>query len=83
MDERRDPVKATDAAARYLRQLQQRFGSLYLAAAAYNAGAGKVSRSLGRLQWDSPSDTIAEPDTAAQSELADSLQAEEDSLGRC
>ncbi len=80
VDERRDPVKATDAAARYLRQLQQRFGSLYLAAAAYNAGAGKVSRSLGRLQWDSPSDTIAEPDTAAQSELADSLQAEEDSL---
>jgi membrane-bound lytic murein transglycosylase D len=80
VDERRDPVKATDAAARYLRQLQQRFGSLYLAAAAYNAGAGKVSRSLGRLQWDSPSDTLPEPDTLGQSELADSLQAEEDSL---
>ncbi|HEU4473557.1 MAG TPA: transglycosylase SLT domain-containing protein [Gemmatimonadales bacterium] len=50
VDERRDPVKATDAAARHLRDLRDRFGSLYLAAAAYNAGAGKVSRSLGKLE---------------------------------
>ena len=57
VDERRDPVKATDAAARHLRDLRARFGSLYLAAAAYNAGAGKVSRSLGKLEWDAPSDT--------------------------
>jgi membrane-bound lytic murein transglycosylase D len=49
VDERRDPVKATEAAARHLRDLRKRFGSLYLAAAAYNAGAGKVSRSLGKL----------------------------------
>src|SRR3712207_5006846 len=55
VDERRDPVKATDAAARHLRDLRQRFGSLYLAAAAYNAGAGKVSRSLGKLVWDTVS----------------------------
>ena len=52
VDERRDPVKATDAAARHLHHLRDRFGSLYLAAAAYNAGAGKVSRSLGKLEWD-------------------------------
>ncbi|MBA3258133.1 MAG: LysM peptidoglycan-binding domain-containing protein [Gemmatimonadales bacterium] len=52
VDERRDPMKATDAAARHLRDLRIRFGSLYLAAAAYNAGAGKVSRSLGKLQVD-------------------------------
>jgi membrane-bound lytic murein transglycosylase D len=57
VDDRRDPVKATDAAARHLRHLRDRFGSLYLAAAAYNAGAGKVSRSLGRLQWDAQADT--------------------------
>src|SRR5918994_2752794 len=56
-DERRDPVKATDAAAKHLRHLRERFGSLYLAAAAYNAGAGKVSRSLGKLQWDPQVDT--------------------------
>src|SRR5918994_7212827 len=68
VDERRDPVKATDAAARHLRQLKERFGSLYLAAAAYNAGAGKVSRSLGKLQWDVQGDTtvgaLNEPDAS-------------------
>ena len=52
VDERRDPYRATDAAARHLRDLTSRFGSLYLAAAAYNAGAGKVSRGLGRLPDD-------------------------------
>jgi peptidoglycan lytic transglycosylase D len=59
VDERRDPIKATDAAARHLRDLRERFGSLYLAAAAYNAGAGKVSRSLGKLEWDAPAEPAA------------------------
>lgn len=77
VDERRDPVKATDAAARHLRRLQERFGSLYLAAAAYNAGAGKVSRSLGRLQWDPPGDSTA-ADSVIQSDEEDSQAAEED-----
>lgn len=49
IDERRDPFKATDAAARHLADLRDRFGSLFLAAAAYNAGAGRVSRGLRRL----------------------------------
>jgi peptidoglycan lytic transglycosylase D len=49
VDERRDPYKATDAAVRHLGDLNRRFGSLYLAAAAYNAGSGKVSRGLIRL----------------------------------
>jgi membrane-bound lytic murein transglycosylase D len=62
VDERRDPIKATDAAARHLRDLKARFGSLYLAAAAYNAGAGKVSRSLGKLEWDSPAEEAAAAD---------------------
>jgi membrane-bound lytic murein transglycosylase D len=76
VDDRRDPVKATDAAARHLRNLRDRFGSLYLAAAAYNAGAGKVSRSLGKLQWDTPSEQ--ESDTLIQSEVTDSAaEAEE------
>jgi len=49
VDERRDPMRATDAAARHLADLRDRFGSMYLAAAAYNAGAGKVGRGLRRL----------------------------------
>src|SRR4051794_18095984 len=49
VDERRDPYKATDAAVHHLADLNRRFGSLYLAAAAYNAGSGKVSRGLVRL----------------------------------
>lgn len=52
VDERRDPVKATAAAARHLRDLRRRFSSLYLAAAAYNAGAGKVGRGLSALGPD-------------------------------
>ena len=49
VDERRDPVKATAAATRFLKDLRTRFGSLYLAAAAYNGGAGRVGRGLNAL----------------------------------
>jgi len=49
VDERRDPVRATDAALDYLQWLHGRFGeSWYLAAAAYNAGPGRVERILNR-----------------------------------
>lgn len=46
VDERRDFVKATDAALRYLSDLHGRFGSWYLAAAAYNTGENRVARIL-------------------------------------
>lgn len=46
LDERRDPLKATDAAARYLKDLTDRFGSHFLAAAAYNGGPGRVGRGV-------------------------------------
>lgn len=46
VDDRRDPVRATDGAVAYLTELRDDFGSVYLAAAAYNGGSGRVSRSL-------------------------------------
>lgn len=48
VDERRDPVRSTDGAIKFLGWLNEQFGSLYLAAAAYNGGPGRISRGLSR-----------------------------------
>ncbi len=48
VDERRDPVKASDAAVRYLKSLYNTYGDWHLAIAAYNCGPGNVNRAIRR-----------------------------------
>jgi membrane-bound lytic murein transglycosylase D len=50
VDERRDVVKATNAAIHFLADLTTKFGSPYLAAAAYNGGPGRIMRGLARIE---------------------------------
>lgn len=44
VDERRDPLKASDAAARYLRDLYNIYQDWHLVIAAYNCGPGNVAK---------------------------------------
>lgn len=49
VDERNHPERATDAALDYLKYLHDRFNSWYVAAAAYNAGEGRISRIMKQV----------------------------------
>lgn len=52
-DERKDPVKSTHAAAEYLNDLLAMFGAEdpFLGVSAYNAGEGKILRSLRKISY--------------------------------
>ena len=50
VDERRDPVKASYAAARYLRDLYKVFGDWNLVIAAYNCGPENINKAIHRAQ---------------------------------
>jgi membrane-bound lytic murein transglycosylase D len=48
IDERRDPIKATEAAADYLKKLYDMYGDWHLVLAAYNSGPGSVNKAIAR-----------------------------------
>ena len=48
VDERRDPVMATEAAVEYLRKLYSIYGDWHLVLAAYNSGPGNVNKAIAR-----------------------------------
>ena len=57
VDERVDPVKSADAAARYMKDAYKIFGDWNLAIASYNCGAGNVNKAIrrsggSRAFWD-------------------------------
>lgn len=56
LDDPFDPMKALPASARFLRKLRDDFGNLGLAAAAYNAGPGRIQKWLAK-ESDLPRET--------------------------
>lgn len=48
VDDRFDPIKATEAACQHLQDLYDTFGDWFLALAAYNSGAGNVNKAIRR-----------------------------------
>ena len=52
VDERRDLIKSTEAAAKYLSFLHKKFGKWYLAAIAYNCGGGRLNKAIKKAGTD-------------------------------
>ena len=48
VDERRDPIRSSEMAAKYLKQLYNMYGDWSLAIASYNCGPGNVNKAMRR-----------------------------------
>lgn len=64
VDERYDPLKATEAACKYLAQAYRKFGDWALVAASYNRGMGGVQRALENQQVNSYYDLYLNDETS-------------------
>lgn len=58
LDERKDPIKSTQAAIKYLKYLYEVTGEWYLAAMAYNCGLGRLKRGIEEAGGDSSIQTL-------------------------
>lgn len=65
VDERYDPIKATYAACKYLKEAHRKFGNWTLVAASYNMGMGGVQKQLNRQKVDNYYDLYLNQETAA------------------
>lgn len=64
VDERYDPLKATEAACRYLQRAYRKFGNWTLVAASYNRGMGGIERALENQKVDTYYDLYLNEETA-------------------
>ena len=64
VDERYDPLKATEAACRYLKRSYSKFGNWTLVAASYNRGMGGIERAMENQKVDSYYDLYLNEETS-------------------
>lgn len=58
IDERKDPIRSTEAAIKYLKYLYESTGEWYLAAMAYNCGLGRLNRGIEEAGGDTRIETL-------------------------
>ena len=64
VDERYHPLKATEAAAKYLKKSYEKFGNWTLVAASYNRGMAGVQRALDKQEVDNYYDMFLNTETS-------------------